>query len=138
MFDYKAALIQDIVEQFYKEGEAIDPKKLLAALDSEISSYELVEMLCTFINSMAKISRKKDVSELCLLKQQVQSLMEQNQYLEKHQARLLRENLGLQRKYSYLKSAHDELGLENVKLKGKVEAKEQALQVYSKALQTRS
>ena len=138
MFDYKAALMQDIVEQSYKKGESLEPGKLLATLDSEISSYELVEMLCTFINSLAKISRKKDVSELCILKQQVQSLIKQNQYLEKQQATLLRENLSLQKKYSYLKSAHNTLELENMNLKCQVESKEQALQVYSNALQVRS
>ncbi len=53
MFDYKAALLQDIIEQFYKEGVELEPQKLLATLDSEISSYELVEMLCIFINGLS-------------------------------------------------------------------------------------
>ena len=138
MFDYKSVLLQDIIEQAYKNGSELEPQKQLASLDADISSFELIEMLCTFINSMAKVSRKQDVLVLCRLKQQSQALMEQNKHLEKHQATLLRENLSLQKKYTYIKSAHSDLEQENQKLKRIVADKEQQLQVCRQALATRA
>lgn len=127
MHDCKALLLQDVIEKSYQAGEELTLESLCAPYDNGISSSELAQLLCTYINSMQKIVKKEDLTILCLLKQRNQDLLTEVELLQRRYNTLLHENIKATRKQITLKGQLQELEFKNLRLTEQIKAKDRQL-----------
>lgn len=57
-----------VINAAYNKDFPLSAGKLLELVNSDMSTYELLDVICDFINSMSIIEHKKDVTTLCQMK----------------------------------------------------------------------
>ena len=73
-----------VINAAYNKDYPLSAGKLLELVNSDISTYELLDVICDFINSMSIIEHKKDVTTLCQMKTKMKELTSKIRSLEEN------------------------------------------------------
>lgn len=68
--------VKAIINAAIKKDYPLSSEKLLQLVNSDLSTYELLDIVCDFINSLGTISKGKDAEILCKLKTRNKELEE--------------------------------------------------------------
>ena len=68
------ANVTAVINAAYNKDFPLSAEKLLELVNSDMSTYELLDVICDFINSMSIIEHKKDVTTLCQMKTKMKEL----------------------------------------------------------------
>ena len=60
--------VKTIINAALKKDFPLSSERLLLLVNSDLSTYELLDIVCDFINSLGTISKGKDAELLCKLK----------------------------------------------------------------------
>ena len=67
--------VTTVINAAYNKDFPLSAGKLLElVVNSDMSTYELLDVICDFINSMSIIEHKKDVTTLCQMKTKMKEL----------------------------------------------------------------
>ena len=78
------ANVTAVINAAYNKDFPLSAGKLLELVNSDMSTYELLDVICDFINSMSIIEHKKDVTTLCQMKTKMKELTSKIRSLEKN------------------------------------------------------
>ena len=73
--------VKTIINAALKKDFPLSSERLLQLVNSDLSTYELLDIVCDFINSLGTISKGKDAELLCKLKAKNKKLEEENKQL---------------------------------------------------------
>ena len=73
--------VKTIINAALKKDFPLSSERLLLLVNSDLSTYELLDIVCDFINSLGTISKGKDAELLCKLKAKNKKLEEENKQL---------------------------------------------------------
>lgn len=76
--------INAVLSKVISKQIPLSAELLLKVVDANTSSYQLLDLMCDYLNSFQSIERKKDGAILCKLKQEKKKLQEKYAVLNKN------------------------------------------------------
>lgn len=110
-----------VIDVLLKKEQTLNLELLNKITDSGTTTYDLVRILCNYINATDVVKRGEDLKRYCELVQHVKELKSKATHLEGKYGESITEILTLKQTESELKTKLTTVELENMRLKAKLE-----------------
>lgn len=121
--------IKAVINAALSKEQPLSLELLNKITDTETSTYDLVRLLCDYINASHKVERGDDLKAYCEMTQKIESLISRNRLLEEKYHKAINDVLSTKERELELSRSTSEAELEILKLKGIVKDLESRINI---------
>ncbi len=120
--------LKSVFDSIYEKGLTLSPNLLRKITDSSTSTYDLLNLLCIYINASRLVENHEDLKAICDISIKIETLKKRNQQLSEKYHQAMTELLSLKEVELKLRRLKTESELNELTLKSEIKELQQQIE----------